>query len=115
MILDKLQACNDISVWRVKDWQEAAVLTRFAKVAGRASMHHKFAVIDRRWAITGSMNWTGNGEGYNHENLFVLDSPELSSKLLAEFERIPVTADPPAPKEKKTGAKGTEAPVDAGE
>ncbi|QQR92447.1 MAG: phospholipase D family protein [Candidatus Iainarchaeum archaeon] len=51
-------------------------------------MHHKFAVIDERFVITGSMNWSGNGVKENNENLLVIHSPQLNAQFAEEFEKI---------------------------
>ena len=53
-----------------------------------ANMHHKFAVIDKRWIITGSANWTKAGTAYNWENVLAIDSPELAAKYLKEWNNI---------------------------
>lgn len=51
-------------------------------------MHHKFAVIDARFVMTGSMNWTANGVRENNENVLVIASPELNAQFGNEFEKV---------------------------
>ncbi len=51
-------------------------------------MHHKFAVIDARFVVTGSMNWTANGVRENNENVLVIASPELNTQFEDEFESV---------------------------
>ncbi len=51
-------------------------------------MHHKFAVIDERFIITGSMNWSANGVRENNENVLVIHSPQLNAHFENEFERV---------------------------
>jgi phosphatidylserine/phosphatidylglycerophosphate/cardiolipin synthase-like enzyme len=51
-------------------------------------MHHKFAVLDETYVITGSMNWTGNGVNENNENVMVIDSLELNQQFANEFEKV---------------------------
>lgn len=51
-------------------------------------MHHKFAVIDSAFVITGSMNWTSNGVKENNENVLVIHSNELNAQFGEEFERV---------------------------
>ena len=51
-------------------------------------MHHKFAVIDSEFVITGSMNWTANGVKENNENVLVIHSPELNAQFAQEFETL---------------------------
>ena len=51
-------------------------------------LHHKFAVIDGRYVVTGSFNWTENAERWNRENLLVLECPEMAQAFSAEWESI---------------------------
>jgi phosphatidylserine/phosphatidylglycerophosphate/cardiolipin synthase-like enzyme len=38
-------------------------------------MHAKSMMVDDRWVVGGSMNWTSAGHRSNDENFFILDSP----------------------------------------
>ena len=74
--------------------EQAAVIGRL-QAAGvsvetptRGLNHNKFAVVDSRWVITGSFNWTSNAERRNHENLLILDCPDLAARFEAEWESI---------------------------
>jgi phosphatidylserine/phosphatidylglycerophosphate/cardiolipin synthase-like enzyme len=51
-------------------------------------LHDKFAVVDSRWVITGSFNWTTSAERRNRENVLVLDCPDLAALFEAEWESI---------------------------
>lgn len=51
-------------------------------------LHHKFAVVDGRWVITGSFNWTISAENRNRENLVILDCPDLARSFTAEWDLI---------------------------
>ena len=53
-----------------------------------AHMHHKFAVVDSRWVVTGSANWTKAATSVNWENTLLIDSPEIARLFLLEWERI---------------------------
>lgn len=48
-----------------------------------AHMHHKFALVDGRWLINGSYNWTRSAATANEENLVVCND----AGLVAEFQR----------------------------
>ena len=50
-------------------------------------MHHKFAIVDDRRVITGSLNWT-KGATYNHENLLVCGDVQVVSEYRQEFDRL---------------------------
>ncbi|NXK90815.1 PLD6 hydrolase, partial [Formicarius rufipectus] len=51
-------------------------------------MHHKFAIVDRRMLITGSLNWTTQAIQSNRENVMVVEDAECVKSFLDEFERI---------------------------
>jgi len=51
-------------------------------------MHHKFAIIDHKFLISGSYNWTRSAALYNHENIIVSDNKELLQDFLTEFEKL---------------------------
>jgi phosphatidylserine/phosphatidylglycerophosphate/cardiolipin synthase-like enzyme len=51
-------------------------------------LHHKFAVIDGRYVLTGSYNWMVSAEQRNRENLVVLDCPEIAQAYEAEWGSI---------------------------
>ncbi|KAL9835569.1 LOW QUALITY PROTEIN: mitochondrial cardiolipin hydrolase [Geothlypis trichas] len=51
-------------------------------------MHHKFAIVDRRMLITGSLNWTTQAIQSNRENVLVVEDAEYVKAFQEEFERI---------------------------
>jgi mitochondrial cardiolipin hydrolase len=51
-------------------------------------MHHKFAVIDHQWVLSGSFNWTRSATAYNHENLIVTNDKGLVVAFDDAFERL---------------------------
>ena len=51
-------------------------------------LHNKFAIIDGKRVITGSYNFTLNGELKNKENLVVLNCPEVAKLYEKEYELI---------------------------
>ncbi|MFN5116985.1 MAG: phospholipase D-like domain-containing protein [Cyanobacteriota bacterium] len=65
--------------------------------AGSGLMHHKFLVVDRRWVVTGSANFSPScihGDADDHRtrgnvnHLLRFDSPELAQVFLGEFQRM---------------------------
>lgn len=48
-------------------------------------LHHKFVIIDGRYLLTGSYNWTNTN---NADNLIFTDASELVIKYQSEFDRI---------------------------
>ncbi|KAI8466110.1 MAG: MT associated signaling protein phospholipase D [Monoraphidium minutum] len=51
-------------------------------------MHHKFAVLDDRFLLNGSFNWTRAGVLENEENVLILDEPQVAAAYTAQFERL---------------------------
>ncbi|KAF6299384.1 phospholipase D family member 6 [Rhinolophus ferrumequinum] len=51
-------------------------------------MHHKFAVVDRKVLITGSLNWTTQAIQNNRENVLIMEDADYVRLFLGEFERI---------------------------
>jgi len=47
-------------------------------------MHHKFALFDRKFVLTGSYNWTRAAARDNHENMVVVESREV----VASFQKV---------------------------
>jgi len=54
----------------------------------RFHMHHKFAIIDDQWLLTGSYNWTRGASRDNQENLIVTSDPRLIAAYKSAFERL---------------------------
>ncbi len=48
-------------------------------------MHHKFALFDSQFTLTGSYNWTRSAERYNHENILITDSYQVMQQYDKEF------------------------------
>jgi phosphatidylserine/phosphatidylglycerophosphate/cardiolipin synthase-like enzyme len=51
-----------------------------------AAMHHKVIIIDRRYVITGSFNFSNSADQRNDENLIIIDDPALAQLFIDEFE-----------------------------
>ncbi|XP_004612914.1 mitochondrial cardiolipin hydrolase [Sorex araneus] len=51
-------------------------------------MHHKFAIVDKKLLITGSLNWTTQAIQNNRENVLIMEDEEYVKLFLEEFERI---------------------------
>ncbi|XP_019268794.1 mitochondrial cardiolipin hydrolase [Panthera pardus] len=51
-------------------------------------MHHKFAIVDKKVLITGSLNWTTQAIQNNRENVLIMEDEEYVRLFLEEFERI---------------------------
>lgn len=66
---------------------EQASRIRAVKVDCTVRIHHdKVAIIDARYVITGSYNWSVNAERHNDENVLLLDNPSLAATYADDFE-----------------------------
>jgi len=50
-------------------------------------LHHKLIVVDERFVITGSLNFSTNAEESNDENVIIVDNPDIAALYIQEFER----------------------------
>lgn len=51
-------------------------------------MHHKFAITDNSYLLTGSYNWTRSAAMYNQENFLIIKDEYAVQRYLAEFYRL---------------------------
>lgn len=51
-------------------------------------LHHKVMIIDHRYVVTGSYNFTQNAESNNDENSLIIDSTNLAAIYEKEFSRV---------------------------
>lgn len=51
-------------------------------------MHHKYAVIDGRYLINGSFNWTRSATDHNHENIVVHQEPGIIAVFQERFNDL---------------------------
>ncbi|XP_035155105.2 mitochondrial cardiolipin hydrolase isoform X3 [Callithrix jacchus] len=58
-------------------------------------MHHKFAIVDRRVLITGSLNWTTQAIQNNRENVLIMEDNEFHPEVcwLCVWSHLPAHAD----------------------
>ncbi len=57
-------------------------------------MHHKVMIIDNRFVVMGSYNFTASAEKKNDENLVVIDNPQIAAQFKKEFQRVHAVAKP---------------------
>jgi len=51
-------------------------------------MHNKVIVVDERYVITGSFNFSTNAEESNDENVIIIDNPDIAKLYSQDFERV---------------------------
>jgi phosphatidylserine/phosphatidylglycerophosphate/cardiolipin synthase-like enzyme len=60
-------------------------------------MHNKVVIVDERFVITGSLNFSTSAEENNDENVIILDNPQIASLYMQEFDRIWAQGTDPEP------------------
>jgi phosphatidylserine/phosphatidylglycerophosphate/cardiolipin synthase-like enzyme len=50
-------------------------------------LHHKLIIVDNRYVITGSLNFSTSAEESNDENVIIVDNPDIAALYMQEFER----------------------------
>ena len=51
-------------------------------------MHNKVIVVDERYVITGSLNFSTSADESNDENVIIIDNPEIARLYMQDFERV---------------------------
>jgi phosphatidylserine/phosphatidylglycerophosphate/cardiolipin synthase-like enzyme len=60
-------------------------------------MHNKVIVVDERYVITGSLNFSTNAEESNDENVIIIDNAEIAKLYMQDFDRIWALGTDPEP------------------
>ncbi len=59
------------------------------------TFHHKVFIIDDKYVVTGSLNFSDNANDSNDENVIILNNRDIAAEYLAEFDRRWAEATPP--------------------
>ncbi|MEP6895635.1 MAG: phospholipase D-like domain-containing protein [Chloroflexota bacterium] len=51
-------------------------------------MHNKIIIIDSRYVITGSLNFSTSAEESNDENVIIIDNPDIAKLYIEDFDRV---------------------------
>lgn len=57
-------------------------------------LHDKLIIVDKRYVVEGSTNWSISALRNNHESATLIDSPRLAKIKLLRLELLPVTTKP---------------------
>lgn len=55
---------------------------------GRGIMHHKYIIIDNKFLITGSYNWTNNARENNNENAILFGEDYIVRYFIENFNEL---------------------------
>ncbi len=72
---------------RVKDWLLEHGIPAYQDSV-ETTTHAKVLVVDKRYVILGSTNWTYSALARNHEASVLIDSAALAGRYMEYFERI---------------------------
>lgn len=81
VIVDATSASSPSSA--VKTLRGNGVKVKTENRAGK--MHMKSMIVDDKYTIIGSMNFTKSGEAYNDENVLIIKNSELTKKFKSKF------------------------------
>jgi len=62
-------------------------------------LHHKVIIVDERYVVTGSLNFSTRAEETNDENVIIIDNPDIARLYIEEFERVWALGKDPDPAE----------------
>lgn len=69
-------------------WSQAIATVGIPQLPEGDILHHKFGIIDQRFVISGSQNWSAAANHNNDENLIVINDPTIAAHFQREFERL---------------------------
>src|SRR6266498_4118007 len=105
-MLDRASAGVDVAgvFEKVGSQTESSELRTFfcAKVPARQDgnpkfLHDKVIIVDDRFVISGSFNFSSNATQNNDENVILIDNPDIANLYTQEFERVwSIATDPEA-------------------
>lgn len=89
VIIDAANASNKYS--KHQQLRDNGIEVKVENYAGK--MHAKTMIIDEKYVVIGSMNFSRSGEEKNDENTIILDNPQIAKFLIKQFniiwEKIP--------------------------
>ena len=81
IIVDATSAASKYS--SVKYLRPLGIKVKAENRAGK--MHMKSIIIDDKYVVLGSMNFTKSGENYNDENVLIIENPKLAKAFKEKF------------------------------
>ena len=105
-MLDRASAGVDVAgvFEKVGSDTESSELRTFfcAKVPARQDgnprfLHDKVIIVDNRFVISGSFNFSSNATENNDENVIIVDNPQIANLYTQEFQRVWAIATDPDP------------------
>lgn len=60
-------------------------------------MHNKIIIVDERYVVTGSLNFSTSAEESNDENVIIIDNPDIARLYMQDFDRVWIVGTDPDP------------------
>lgn len=73
-------------------WKNPTREAGMANLPGGDKLHHKFGVVDDRYVLVGSHNWSDSANNANDETFLVIENTSISDSYTQEYERLHATA-----------------------
>ncbi|MBX3470999.1 MAG: hypothetical protein KF878_29375 [Planctomycetes bacterium] len=70
------------------------------------ALHHKVIIVDDRYVLTGSFNFSEGADRSNDENLLVVDNRQIAQAFVREFNALMSITDPSDPRIATSGMGG---------
>lgn len=88
VVLDRGKVMEGLSRRELLSGNSISCRLSSGRAGAKSKMHHKFAILDEKIALTGSYNWSDESEQDNYENLIILGEPGLVHAYSREFELL---------------------------
>lgn len=86
LVKDRSQKGNDRDRQSVEALRKGGVTLKIQRGSKGGLQHNKFLIVDGKYVITGSFNWTRSAARRNDENFVVID--DQTAKFQREFDRL---------------------------
>lgn len=71
-----------------RPWRNPIREGGMANLPGGDKLHHKYGVIDGRYVLVGSHNWSDSANNANDETFLVIENTSISDSYTQEYERL---------------------------
>lgn len=75
-----------------RPWKNPIREGGMANLPGGDKLHHKFGVVDGKYTLVGSHNWSDSANNANDETFLVIENTTISDSYTQEYERLLKTA-----------------------
>ncbi len=71
-----------------KPWKNPIREGAMATLPGGDKLHHKYAVIDGKYVLVGSHNWSDSANSANDETMLFIENTSISDRFTQEYNRV---------------------------